>query len=129
MKYNIENRRKSKKTHWTNRNYVLVLSIIIFCLSARAAYHVYQSKKESQAAASSKERELAQMQAREVYLKQELNKLSTTAGREAEMRDKFGVASPGENLAVIVQSEATSTSGDSSGIWQTIKNFFSSLFK
>ena len=129
MKYNIENSRKRKKTHWTNRTYVLVLVIVLFFLSARAAYHIYQSKKQSEEAAISKARELANMQEREIYLKQELQKLSTTAGREAEMRDKFGVGSEGENLAVIIESKATTTSDNSPGFWQSIKTFFSGLFK
>jgi hypothetical protein len=58
--------------------------------------------------------------------------LSKTAGKqtpqgvEAEIRDKFNVAKPDENVAVVLESTdaATTTSTTAVSFWQKILDFF-----
>ena len=130
MNYNIEQRRqRSRRRPWTNRTWVLCLLLIIFFFSAKAAWGVYQDKIKSEKQAELKEKELATLENRENYLKGEVKKLSTPEGKEEELRDKFGVVRPGENVAIIVDTQSATTTSSGSGIFSSIKNFFENLFK
>lgn len=129
MKYNIKEPRKTHKKHWTKNPYLQLGTLIILIFSARAAYGVYKNKNESERAAYNKQNELAQLEERQTFLTSELKKFSTTDGKESELREKFGVAKPGENVAIIVQADDNASSTESSDFFGTIKSFFSNIFK
>lgn len=66
---------------------------------------------------------------RKVFLTSEIAKLSTKEGRESELRNKYGVAKSGEQMAVIVepgsQSNAVASSTDQ-GLWGKFLGLFKS---
>jgi cell division protein FtsB len=113
-----------RKKDWKRNSLVLLLMFGAFFLSGRAAYKVYKNREESQTAALEKQRELAELQTRYQFLKEEIARLDTPEGRESEFRKKFGVGRPGEQVAIIVESAATTTTDSDTGFWQSIKNFF-----
>jgi cell division protein FtsB len=49
--------------------------------------------------------ELEQMQHKETDLKQQIKNLSTDRGKEAEVRNRYRVARPGESLVIIVDDQ------------------------
>ena len=97
---------------------------LIFFFSGRAAYRVYENRADSATAADEKQKELTQLEDRYKYLSQELRRLNTTDGKESEFRKKFGVGLPGENVAIIVEANSTSSDSITTSLWQKIKEFF-----
>lgn len=76
------------------------------------------------------EQEIEELKARQTELVMFQERLKTKEGIEYEIRKKFGVARPGESVAIIVEENSTSTAAlGESGLWQKIKNFFSGLFE
>lgn len=134
MKYKLKDNKDQisfsfrKRSSWKNNGWLLLGLLIIFGFSAHAAWKVYLNNKESEQAAADSEKQLATLQDRQAFLSDQLVKLQTAEGRESSLREKFGVGKPGENLAIIVSVESTSTATSTSGFWLGIKNFFTHLF-
>ena len=72
-------------------------------------------------------RELQNIQDREVFLNSEINRLSTDEGVEEEIRSKYSVAKPGEELIVIVGTTSTTSATTTKG--ESLWNKFLGLFK
>ncbi len=113
-----------RKKSWKQNSWLLLLMLLTFVFTGRAAYKVYLNRADSAKAAQEKQAELTKLEERKAFLSEELKKLQTVEGREAEYRKKFGVGLPGENVAIIVESSATSSDSSNFGFWQSIKNFF-----
>jgi cell division protein FtsB len=129
VKFNIGNRSK-KNIPWTNRWYTLLLLLIVFGLSAKGAWNSYVSKRASLEAAEEKRVELTKLEARQAYLTEQLRKVETQEGREAVLREDFGLGKPDEQLAIIVEAKAKGEVSESGNkVWGAVKDFFAELFK
>ncbi len=77
-------------------------------------------------------REMTDLENKKTAMEALINRLETETGAEEEIRSKFPVKKPGENMVVIVDEEVkigdNSGESDSSGvlskIWQFVKNIF-----
>jgi cell division protein FtsB len=129
MKYRVENRNKTKSS-WTNRWHTLVLLLIVFVFSAKGAWNSYASKILSRDAAEEKQEELQKLEARQAYLTEQLRKVETQEGREAVLREDFGLGRPDEQLAIIVEAKPEEEMDEGGNIMlNAVKNFFAELFK
>jgi len=131
MKYNIsENRKKYQFSHFTQRLPTLLTGLLIFGFLSKAAWTAYVEKKRSEEGALAAKMELAKLEERQAFVSEELSKLSTEEGREAKLREKFGVGKIGEQIAIIMKGENDDGNKDnSSNFWNQIKDFFKSLFQ
>lgn len=129
MKYKLGDSNK-KKTYWTNRWSTLALLLIVFVLAAKGAWNSYSSKALSRDAAAVKLEELEKLESRQAYLTEQLSKIETAEGREAVLREDFGLGKPDEQLAIIVEAKPEEKeSKDGNWILNSIKNFFAELFR
>ena len=70
---------------------------------------------------------LESLQVREKMLSSEIEKLKTAGGTEAEIREKYGLVRPGEEVIVIVDKDGdtdfdqATTSG---GFWDKVRGWF-----
>lgn len=66
-----------------------------------------------------------ELQEREVFLSQQIDVLSTDAGVEAEVRDRFGVAKEGEKVIVILNEEEQGELVEEEvGFWSRVRGWF-----
>ena len=86
---------------------VLALSLAAFGAS-RAAFDMYGKFTEAAAASASADAQLQDMQERRQNIKADVLALSSERGLEAEVRERYGVARPGEGQITIVR-QASST--------------------
>jgi cell division protein FtsB len=131
-KYNITGKHAHNK--WkpiTNRWPVLLICFFLFGFLAKATWNAYLEKRQSDRAVKTAEVELQKLEERNAFIKEELNKLSSEAGREAKLREKFGVGRPGEQVAIIVEAETDQPAISLTDTlwWTKTKNFFKSLFE
>ena len=117
------------KRSWKNNPIILTLILLIFLFSIRASFRVYQNKNESEKAALAKQEEFKNLEDRQNLLYLKLKRIATPEGRESELRKKFTVGKPGENVAIIVEAEEGTSTSVNLSIWQSIRNFFLALFK
>ena len=128
-KYNITEKRKKTNTPIQNRFLVLLIGFIIFIFLFKAAWNAYLENKKSRQVAENARMELITLEERQFFITDELEKLSTDEGREARLRQKFGVGKTGEQVAIIVEATNEEASGEGGDFWQRIKNFFTALFQ
>lgn len=85
------------------------ITIIILCafiiIVARGTWNLYQKSSEASAGRERVEREIADIKAREGFLRQELAALNSSSGLEERLRQKFNVKREGEEVAVIIKPE------------------------
>lgn len=86
---------------------IAALLFIAFAMS-RAAFNMYGKFAAAAAARSSAEAQLQELKAREAAIAADVEKLSTERGLEAAIRERYGVARPGEGEITIVRNESTS---------------------
>ena len=105
---------------------VIVIMIILVILIARATWNVFKKEQASAANAAEAVHELAKLQNRQSLLTSEIGRLSTDEGVEEEIRSKYSVIKPGENMLVIVDKNATTTAPTAryESWWQQLQNLF-----
>jgi cell division protein FtsB len=122
----IKNKESNK---WKKLSVFLILLIVLVVL-LNSVKNVYQKKQAAQEALSRMEKEMGDLENRDKFLKESINKMATKEGIEFEMRQKLNVAAAGEKVAIIVDEETPpSVQSLSLSSWQKIKNFFIDLFR
>jgi cell division protein FtsB len=89
---------------------VLAFFTLFVLLMVSAAWSAYSKQSETAVRRNEATAELADLEAREALLKQNIAKLDTESGIESEIRDRFDVGRAGEHEIVVVDPPPTSTS-------------------
>ena len=111
--------------------------IIIGCIGlfilVRAAWNIHEKAVVADERLSQAQAELAGLEQQKESLSDSISYLSTPAGMEAELRDKYHAVKAGESVAVIVDDASGSASSSgvsdgtsstpSSGWWSGLLNF------
>ena len=121
----FKDKRKRKEKLYSLWSVMALFVVLLFL--ARGVWNIYQKEKESANLDSDSRAKLQSLSAQADQLTTNINKLSTDAGVDEELRQKYGVVKPGEEMIVVVPEDATtSTSTESvySKILDKIKSFF-----
>jgi len=110
--------------------------IIIGCIGlfilVRAAWNIHEKAVVADERLSQAQAELSSLEQQKESLSSSISYLSTPAGMEAELRDKYHAVKAGESVAVIVDDASSSSSSGasseasstpSSGWWSGLLNF------
>ncbi|MDQ3014243.1 MAG: septum formation initiator family protein [bacterium] len=101
--------KKRFRRYLYSKGAVAILLVLVFFFG-RASWGVYKKEQESGANAAQAQVSLKRLEDRQKILTDELNRLKTDEGIEEEIRSKFGVSKPGEQVVIIVEDKkATST--------------------
>jgi cell division protein FtsB len=113
------------------------VGIIIGCIGlymlTRAAWNIHKKAVVADERLSQAQAELSSLEQQKESLSSSISYLSTPAGMEAELRDKYHAVKAGESVAVIVDDASGSASSSgvsdgtsstpSSGWWSGLLNF------
>lgn len=86
---------------------IVALFVLVF-FAARGVWGVYRKAKESSASLAIAEKAYAELDNRQAVLVAQIAALKTSRGIEEEIRSRYEVAKPGEEVALIVD-DATAT--------------------
>ena len=118
--------------HVTFRFFVTVLGalclFVIAIFVARAAFDMYGKFSDASTAADEAQYELAQLLSQEARVSAALDDLSSKRGVEAQVRERFGVALPGEGKIQIVRSESTGDTAQDTSSGNIFIQLFRALF-
>ena len=105
---------------------VVIIIVIIALYSLYSTWSIYEKMVQSREAMEKSEKELLTLATKNNQLDADISQLQTSDGVEKEIRNKFGVAKPGENMAVIVSDDDASSSATSThqSFLERIKHFF-----
>lgn len=81
----------------------LLILFILIALVAKGTWNVYTKERDSRKQLERVEEELAALEARDAALQNKIDRLKTSEGIEAEIREQFQVTKPGERMVVIVE--------------------------
>ena len=101
---------------------VLGLLILLFWLLS-LLFGIVKKEEIARHAAESAKRDMEALEKREQILSQNLKDLETERGREASLRETYGVALPGEEVIIVVEPEAEKPLGELP-IWRKFLGFF-----
>ena len=108
-----------------NRWALGILGVVVL-LAIHSTWGAYQKERESAKLLQMAETQSSELQNRQKELQDKIANMQTPQGLEEEIRSKFNVAKPNENVAIVLDSsDATSSlSATSTSFWQKILNFF-----
>lgn len=105
---------------------VLVLLIILTIIILIQLYDIYFKYKISQDNTHKTAASLEILREKEIYLKSEIARLESKSGIEEEIREKYGVIKPGEEIIVILndKNEGLKSQETNKGFWSRILSLF-----
>ena len=99
----FQRKRKIRKILYSRGAIVAVLALLIF--AAKATWSVHTKESESRRRLDSAAADLVALQTREKKLHDNIDRLKTPEGMEAQIREQFQVAKPGERMVVLVDEK------------------------
>jgi cell division protein FtsB len=102
-----------------------ILLLVVAVITVRAAWHMYGKFATASAAAEAAKTELSHMEEQKASVSEAIESLSSSRGVEESLREKFGVAKPGEGEIRIVRDqdgEDTLPLNDDANIFMRIFN-------
>ncbi len=79
-----------------------VILIIINVMLIKSVWGLYNKAQASTTAKETSEKELKSLLDRKAFVESEIDRLKTPEGMEGEIRRKFNVARPGEEMVIVV---------------------------
>lgn len=103
-----------------------VFLAVLALYSIYATYQVYDKKQESAQAVVEAEQRLIALSSKNTVLLEDIDRLQTDEGLEAEIRNKYSVAKGSERVVVLVEEEPVpaSTTTEKKSRWAKFKSFF-----
>jgi cell division protein FtsB len=105
---------------------MVIILLILAVLFLKGVWGVYEKQRLTKENLNKVAADLKNLQEREKMLSTEIDWLKTKGGTEQEIREKYGLVKPGEEVIVIVDDEKDKA-GDSQpanlGFWQKIWNW------
>jgi cell division protein FtsB len=107
---------------------ILALALLAF-FSVRSAWGMYEKFTEAAAADEQAQNNLAQLQQQYTQVNTDVQEVSTPEGLDGQVRERWGLAKPGEGEIDIVEEPAASatTTPPSQSLWSWLMHAFSVL--
>jgi hypothetical protein len=121
-------KQRLRKKLYSRGSFIILLSITV--LLVRGAWGAWQKQRESGNNLARVEQELSSARGREQELSQSIERIKTPDGVENEIRQKFSVVRPGEEIVLIVNETRNNTDSDSGSpsFIKKIGRWFANLF-
>lgn len=126
----FQDRRKFRKLIFSSLSFALLL--IVSVLLVNATFKVYVKNNNAVEKNEKVKAQITELEERKRKLEAELARLQTQNGIEEEIREKFNMQKPGEQVLTIVENkevnvdlnEGESKDGFFSNAWMAIKNLW-----
>lgn len=122
----FQERKKFRKFLYSKANILVLLVLVV--LAARGAWHMYEKAAIARAERAESLKALAEVEDRKAALETSLERLKSAQGVEEELRQKFTVARPGEEVVVVVDADAkkgkNGSGAQEKSFWQRLASFF-----
>lgn len=118
-------RRKLKRYIYSRLSLALLLALVI--MLGWSVWGIYGKAKETSIKRAALALERDELQARAGELGEEIQRLGTDRGIEAELRNRFEVGQPGEKVIVVVDPEvppAEELPKEPKSLWEWLKEWF-----
>jgi len=122
----FQERKKLRKILYS-RVTLVVLAVVLFGV-ARGAWNIHQKAEIARSERDIASHTLSDLESRTAELKTSLVRLKSERGMEEEVRQKYTVAKPGEEVVIVVDDSAKKGKNggatDTKSIWNRLASFF-----
>jgi len=122
----FEFQEKRKMRRFLYSRVTLVLLVLLTVFLAKSVWSIYKKEDMARDNLDKTAAIFNSLQAREKTLSSEIVRLKTESGIEEEVREKYGLVKPGEEVIVIVNKDGETYSSDTLSkvsLWQKLKNW------
>lgn len=109
------------------RRLVLFVLVLIALSAAWALWGIWGKERESAQLDGQAQAQLADLQARQAKVQADYTALESDRGKEAALREQYGVGKSGEDMVVIVEPEQPQPVEATSSLMQWLKDVLSHL--
>jgi cell division protein FtsN len=121
----LDSQQKRKINKVLYHKVTLVILGVVVLLILHSTWVVYQKKLESDDLKNISLKYKDGLEIRETELQNQINRLETEAGKEAEIRSKFSVAKERENIVVVVNEDVQNVpTTTKKNLWQKFVDLF-----
>ena len=125
----LDFQQKKKMRRMVYSKVSVVVLLLVTLLLLKGGVSMYQKEKQSRQNMIEVEKKLANAKLRQAELENNLNRLNSPDGVENEIRTKYNVKKAGEEVVLVVESQATSTTTvREKGFWSKISDWISGIF-
>jgi len=117
----FQEKRRFRRLLYSRVTLVILLLILIWLLNA--VWKVYKKQDMTKDNLTKTTADLEDLKAREKMLSLEIDRLKTEGGTEEEIREKYGLVRPGEEVLVVVDNDDSINSNSTStkiSFWQRV---------
>jgi cell division protein FtsB len=117
----FQEKRRFRRLLYSRVTFIILLLILIWLLNA--VWKVYKKQDMTKDNLAKTAIDLEDLKAREKMLSLEIDRLKTEGGTEEEIREKYGLVKPGEEVLVVVDNNDNINSNSTStkiGFWQRV---------
>ena len=122
-----DNRFKNQRNTDTEKNFFKIIGIILLCVLCIilmfSSYKLYRKYTKARHALTDTRLELSKFQDQEKKITESIDRLSHTEGLEYEIREKYRVVKPGEQLIVVIDNVLQNTTPRTPGFFEKIKEY------
>jgi cell division protein FtsB len=116
----LEYQRKQKVKNILYSKASILILIVFLGFLAKGAWGMYGKMKASSEARETTARELKNVSDRKNSVTKEIGSLKTKEGMESEIRSKFNVAMPGEQVLILIKGEEAPQEIKEEGFFQSM---------
>jgi cell division protein FtsB len=124
----LEYQRKQKVRNILYSKASIIVLAILLVMCAKGAWGMYGKMVASAEAKENASRELHNITQRKTNVGDEISRLKTKEGLETEIRGKFNVAMPGEEVIILIKGEEAPQQVQEEGFFESIFNRTKAFF-
>lgn len=113
----LEFRLRQKRRRLLSSNLTILVLCIVIIILGKEVWDVYQRERLARESLSQAQVQKESLDKREQFLRSEIDLLENQEGVESELRERYGIAKPGEKVIVLVDAEATTTLRQENTSW------------
>jgi cell division protein FtsB len=120
----FQEKRKLKRMLYCKTTFFFLFIVIVLFFSA--VWGVYKKQDLTKNNLNITASSLEGLRTREKMLSAEIERLKTESGREEEIREKYGLVKPGEEVIIVIEQASDAKNimvSDSDSFWQKVKNW------
>jgi len=105
----------------------LVILIILIAVALNAVWRIYKKQHITKINLLKTATVYEELQTREKMLSSEIERLKTEAGKEEEIREKYGLVKPGEEVIVVINEGVNyhlDQNKNQNSFWEKVKDWF-----
>ncbi len=121
----LEFRQRQKRRRMLSSNLTIIALCALALLLGKGTWDVYVKERKATELLEQAQIQQKSLNERSEFLESEIALLQNETGVETKLRERFGIARPGEKVIMLVDTEATtSLQKEDAGFWKKIFSWF-----